>query len=109
MDKNYKPSAEELQSRVRKQRIVSLKELSDLCEGRFDPYEDILEPIGYNTCERCGGIDDSTWLYWLDYREWEEDNPKDQALLKGLAKEKADYCAICWECVKELTKKGEQL
>lgn len=100
---------DQLQDQVRHNRIGH-KELERECEKwNIDLHEDVLEPIGYNTCERCDEVEWSDWLCWLDYREWDEDNPKDQALLKALAKEPYDYCGICQECMEELTKKGEAL
>lgn len=104
---------DDLQNRIWKLRITTLDdlELEISCaeyEGEpIDEYEDVLSPMGWNTCDRCGRLEDSeVGLLWLDGFDWEEDNPKDQAIIKALEQEGIDYCAICWECVNKLAKKG---
>lgn len=89
---------------------IDYQELKQECDKwGIDLHEDVLFPIGWNTCDRCNRIGDSVLDFiWVESYPWEEDNPKDQALLKALEQENlADYCTVCWECVKELTKKGE--
>lgn len=99
----------ELQNDIQHNRIDEV-ELDRACEEhKLDLYEDLLDPIGYNTCDRCGDYGDSELDFlWLDGYEWEDGNPKDEALLRGLEKEGQEYCEVCWECVRELIKKGEQ-
>lgn len=104
---------EDLQNRIWKQRIATLDDLKleISCaeyEGEtIEEYEDVLFPMEWNTCDRCGRLEDSELgLFWLDGFDWEEDNPKDQAIIKALEQEGIDYCAICYECVNELAKKG---
>lgn len=104
---------EDLQNRIWKNRISTLDDLKleISCaeyEGEpIDEYEDVLFPIEYNTCDRCGSIQASeVGLFWLDGFDWEDDNPTDQAILKALAEEKQDYCAICYDCLNELKMKG---
>ena len=103
---------EELQNRIWKRRITTIDDLKleISCaeydgEEPIDEYEDVLFPMGWNTCDRCGELGDSELdLFWVDGFDWEEDNPEDQTMLQNMAKEKQDYCALCWECVKELRK-----
>ena len=69
----------------------------------IQPYEDVLGPMGWNCCDKCGILGNSEEDFlWLDFYEWDDDNPEDQKLLKALEKEKEEYCAICWECVEVL-------
>lgn len=98
-----------LQDQVQHNRIGK-KEFYDKCkEWELDWYDDVLSPIGYNVCDRCEMYGDSELdLFWLDGFDWEEDNPKDQAILKALNEEKIDYCAICYDCLKELEEKGKE-
>ena len=74
-----------LQDQVQHNRIGK-KEFYDKCkEWELDWYDDVLEPIGYNVCDRCEMYGESELdLFWLDGFDWEEDNPKDQAILKSL-------------------------
>lgn len=104
---------EDLQNRVLHNRISTLDDLKleISCaeyEGEpIDEYEDIIFPIECNTCDRCGSIEASDLgLFWFDGFDWEDDNPTDQAILKALAEEKQDYCAICYNCLNELKMKG---
>lgn len=106
---------EVLQDMVERNRISTLDDLegeiscADYEGEPIEAYEDILSPIDYNTCDRCGNILDSeVGLFWLDGFDWEDDNPTDQAILKALNKEQADYCAICCDCLNELKEKGIQ-
>lgn len=97
-----------LQDQVQHNRITDY-ELQEACEQYdIDLHDEVLSPIGYNTCDRCGSYGDSELDFlWVDSFNWEEDNPKDQAILRALEQEGRDYCAICWHCAKELQKKGE--
>lgn len=105
-----------LQAQVHSNKITDLTTLKAWCKSTsldIDPYEDVLLPMGWNTCERCGALCDADLdLLWVDSCEWETDgwgdDSKDQALLNALGEEPYDYCAICYKCVKELTKKGER-
>lgn len=100
---------EELRTQAQHFRI-SKEELVKECEEHgIELYEDVLSPIGFNTCDRCGEYGDSELdLFWIDGFDFEEDNPKDKALLNGIAKEKQDYCEVCWECVRKLQEIGEE-
>lgn len=82
--------------------------LADICnEKKILLHEEVLEPIGYNTCDRCGEYGNSEQDFlWVDSYEWDEDNNGDQAIIKAMQIEGVDYCALCWGCVSELKKKG---
>lgn len=99
-----------LQDQVQHNRITT-KELDDECE-KYDilQHEDVLEPIGFNTCDRCGAYGDSEldFLWWDNYDYWEQ-SKDDEAIIKAVQSEVADYCALCWDCVSELKKKGKKL
>lgn len=96
-----------LQSQVQHNRI-KIAELDSECRKYdIDLYEEVLFPIGYNTCDRCGDYGDSELDFlWVDGFDWDENNVDDQTILKNMAKEKADYCALCWDCVEKLKKGG---
>lgn len=97
---------EQLQDQVLHNRITQ-KELEQECDKfNIDMFDEVIHPLGYNLCDRCGDYGNSEQDFcWLDYFPFEDDNPNDQALLRGIGKEKYEYCAICWDCVKELQKK----
>lgn len=65
-------------------------------------FDDILAPLEWNCCDRCGALYPSEELYWLDYCEPSE------YLIAGAVKEKVDYCAVCEDCAKELTTLGKE-
>lgn len=106
---------EQLQDWVEHQHIINLDELKlEISCAEYDggepieEFDDIVHPLGMNVCDRCGDIHDSeVGLFWLDGFDWEDGNPTDQAILNGLDKEKIDYCAICYKCLNELKKKGQ--
>ena len=97
-----------LQDQIQHNRITNY-ELGEACEQYdIDLHDEVLFPIGYNTCDRCGSYGDSEIDFvWIDCIDWQDDDPKDQAVLKALEQEGIDYCAICWDCLSELQKKGE--
>lgn len=95
---------EDLQFRVRHNRISNLKQLNKRCEEEnLDAYEDVLEEMEWNSCERCGELYPSDRLYWEGY-DWGYEN---EGLIKGMKEEKKNYCVLCHECVKKLIEKGE--
>lgn len=101
---------EDLQGRVRKNHLATIKELSAECGDAIEPYEDVLSPMGWNCCDKCGDMYPSEELIWTDYIEYDESNPKDRALKRGLELEMPAedyYGALCDDCVKEIIKKGE--
>lgn len=96
---------EQLQDWVSKNHITTLDDLKleISCaeyEGEpIDEYDDILSQMEWNSCDRCGNLDDNMNLYWLEYDEDLSEN-----LLKNMAREGVEYCAVCEECKKELEK-----
>lgn len=93
---------DELKHQVRKNSFRDFKELERFCEAHeIFVWEDILHPIEWNCCEKCGSLWPSEELYWLDYME--EISPE---LERGLAKEGMDYCCLCEDCVKALVEDG---
>ena len=111
MDK--KEVIEELQSQIRHRHISDINELIVAVRKTgldIDAYEDIIFPMGYNVCDRCGYICDSeVELFWIDGFDWEDGNPKDEAILAGINAEGEDYCAVCYECLKKLEEKGRKV
>ena len=87
---------------------ISKEELGKECEENdIELHEEVLEPIGFNTCDRCGECGDSELDFlWVDYFPWDEDNEGDKAIIKAMQDEGIDYCALCWNCVKKLKEKG---
>ena len=96
-----------LQDQIEHGRISSA-ELGAECEkNEIELYEEVLEPIGWNTCDRCGECGDSELDFlWVDCFPWDEDSEGDRAIIKAMQIEGVDYCALCWDCVSELKKKG---
>lgn len=96
-----------LQDQAQHYRITA-KELESECEKyNIAEYEDVLEPIGFNICDRCGeyGWSEQDFL-WTDWFAWDEDNEGDRAIIKAINDEGIDYCALCWDCVNKLKEKG---
>lgn len=94
---------EELKDRVGKGYYIKAGEAQDVCDKHgIELYEDVLSPMGWNSCDRCEILNDSeVGLYWLDY-----DDEPDEDFLKGLEKEGEDYCALCYYCVQAIKEKG---
>ena len=106
---NRQEKIDELQNKAQHYRI-SKEELGKECEENdIDLHDEVLGPIGFNTCERCGdyGWNEQDFL-WVDSVEWDEENKADMAILKAIEIEGIDYCDLCWDCVKELREKGEE-
>lgn len=89
---------------------INMDELEEECEAHnIDLFDDVIHPIGYNLCDRCGDYGDSELDFlWVDNFNWEEDNEDDKAIIKALDQEGIDYCALCWECVEKLKEKGRK-
>ena len=71
---------EDLQDKAQHYRI-SKEELDKECEENdIYLYDEVLEPIGFNTCDRCGdyGWSEQDFL-WVDYFPWDEENKEDMA------------------------------
>ena len=99
-----------LQNQITHGRISSA-ELGAECEKNdIDLHDEVLLPIGWNTCERCGECGDSEQDFlWVDYFPWDEDDEGDRAVIKAMQVEGIDYCNLCWDCVNELKEKGAEL
>lgn len=100
---------EVLRDWVWKRDITKQEDLERVCKQYdLEWYDDVLAGMEWNCCDRCSNLGDSTYDFiWLDYLDWDDNNPKDIALRKAIAKEKWDYCALCDDCIKELIKIGE--
>lgn len=105
-----------LQDWVSKNYLTTDKALQDACKHEketsgvsIDWFEDVLSPMEWNCCDRCGALGDSeTGFFWIDgVEDWDDEDPNDRAILKALADEGKDYCAICFECLNELKEKGK--
>lgn len=108
---------EELQDKVQHNKIRNIDDLrlEISCaeyggEEVIEPIDDILAPIGFTYCDRCGECGDSELDFlWVDSYDWWEEDKDDKAIIKAIQIEGADYCALCWNCVDELKKKGKQI
>ena len=104
---------EELKNKVIGGDIQTLDELCDACgDYEIQPFEDILSPLDWNSCDRCGqlGQSDGDFL-WVEGFDWEDDNPSDKAIQKAIGEEESGdvwYSALCWKCVNELEKRGSK-
>lgn len=97
---------EELQDKVSKNYITNIEELNEY-EPEIDVINEVLSPIGFNICDRCGECGDSELDFlWVDYFPWDEDSEGDRAIIKAIEIEGVDYCALCWDCVSKLKEKG---
>ena len=96
-----------LQNQIEHGRISSA-ELGAKCEKNdIELYDDVLAPIDWNICDRCGECGDSELDFlWVDYFPWDEEDKDDKAILKAIEVEGVDYCVLCWDCIDELKKKG---
>lgn len=78
-------------------------------EETIEPIDDILAPLGFTHCDRCGECGDSEQDFlWVDSYDWWREDENDKAILKAIEIEGADYYALCWDCISELKKKGEK-
>lgn len=98
----------DLQDKVSKNYITNIEELKKY-EPEIDVFNDVLSNMEWNMCDRCGDLHDSQDFCWIDDFPFEEDNEDDQAILRALANEEFDYCAVCWKCINELKKKGKTI
>ena len=96
---------EVLQDWCSKHSLLTDKALQDACEHEkktsgldIEWYDDVLAPMGWNCCDRCGALGDSELDFaWVDYM-----GEEDADILKAIEKEGVDYCALCWDCCKQL-------
>lgn len=106
-----------LQDRVEHNKISNIDDLKlEISCAEYDgeeviePIDDILSPMGFNICDRCGKCGDTEQDFlWVDYFPWDEDDEGDKAIIKAMQYEGVDYCALCWNCVKKLKEKGKKL
>lgn len=97
---------DDLQNRIWKGRIQTLDELTEVCEEQnLEPYDDILSPMEWNTCDLCGALSPSDEMCWTDCLDPDED--KD--LIEYINSREEELCALCWECVKKLKKKAQEI
>lgn len=103
---------EDLQNRIWKNRIATLDDLRlEISCAEYDgnepidEYDDVLLPMEWNVCDRCGELWESERLYW-ESCDWEDTNNAN--LIRGIKGEQGDYTALCSKCVAELIKKGEE-
>lgn len=103
---------DDIRNRVGKNRFANIDELEKECK-RFafdiEPFDDILSPMGWNCCDRCGELGDSELdLNWLEYGffDYIDDNPKAQAILRGYEKEEWEYACVCDRCIEQMAAKG---
>lgn len=95
-----------IQDWVSKNYITTQEDLERVCKQHDLDWSELLSDMGWNCCDRCGALGDSELdLCWVDCIDWDENDPSDKRFLDALAKEKVDYCALCWDCIKEM--KGE--
>lgn len=96
-----------LQDQITHGRITSAEIGAECEKNEILLHEEVLEPIGWNTCDRCGECGDSELDFlWVDCFPWDEDNEGDRAIIKAIEIEGVDYCALCWDCVSKLKEKG---
>ena len=94
---------DEIRTKCYKQYITTFGELCNVCdlEG-VEPFDDVLSPIEWDCCDRCGDLHDSDNFMWVQGFPFEDDNEGDQKLLKALDKVNNEYDTLCWKCVREL-------
>lgn len=93
-----------LQDQVQHNILATEKELEKECKKHgLDMWEDILHPMEWNSCERCGSLWESDQLYW-QYCDWSEES---EELQRGLKKDDGEYTTLCENCVRELCDMGK--
>lgn len=93
---------EDLQDKVSKNYITDIDELMEY-EPEIDVFNDVLSPMGWNTCDTCGGLYPSDEMCWVDYLDPEYD----QDLIDAIKLHGKDVCAVCYECAKEFNHEAE--
>lgn len=97
----------DLQDKISKNNILNIKELESF-EPEIDIYNEVLSPMDYNTCDRCGDLHDTNMgLNWYDY--FLEQGNEYEDFLKGVEEEGEDITCVCDKCFNELVKKGEAI
>lgn len=94
-----------IQDWVEHNHITTADELEKECKKYgLDWFDDILSPLEWNSCDRCGALWESEQLYW-EYCDWAEES---EELQRGLKLDGGEYTALCENCVRELCEKGEK-
>lgn len=93
---------EDLQDKVSKNYITTIDELMEY-EPEIDVINEVLSPMEWNICDKCGTLYKSDELCWVDYLDPEYD----QDLIDAIEAEDIELCAICYECVKQLRKENK--
>lgn len=95
---------DDLQDKVSKNYILYYAELCKECDkiGNVDVFNDILSPMEWNCCDKCGALYHIAELCWVDYL----DPDFDGELIDILEQEDEEYGALCYECVKKFKEKG---
>lgn len=94
---------EYLRNEVQHNRLVWYEDLVEICnKWGIEPYEEVLSIIDYNTCDRCGIMDDSDNLIWTEYLE--EGDACDEAFYRGMEHEGREYTSVCTSCYREVRK-----
>lgn len=103
----------EIKDKVSKNNIQTLKDLERECE-RYDleVYEDILSPMEWNSCDKCGalGCSDGDFL-WVEGFEWDEHDEVEVLVARTIesAWDLGEYwSALCWDCVAEIKQKAKE-
>lgn len=101
---------ENLQDYVEKNYIVDFEGLEREIKAsgyELEPIDDVLAPIEYNVCDRCGGLAPSYYgLNWVDYLNENAEDYED--VLRGIEIEGEDICAFCDTCFNALTRLGRK-
>lgn len=101
---------ENLQDYVKKNYIVDIEQLEREIKAsgyELEPIDDVLSPIEYNVCDRCGGLVPSCYgLNWVDYLNENAEDYED--VLKGIETEGEDICAFCDTCFNALARLGKE-
>lgn len=94
---NRQEKIEDLQDKINKNYITNIEELSKY-EPEIDVFNDVLSPMEWNICDKCGALHKSDELCWIDCL----DPDYDQDLIDAVEAYDQELCAICYECAKEL-------
>lgn len=102
---------EQLQDWVSKNQIRTLDDLKyEISCAEYqgdepiDEWDDVLSPMEWNVCDRCGELWKSEELFWLEYAE---DLDISDNLRRGLEQEDGEYTTLCEDCVKKLVEEGK--
>lgn len=111
---------DDLKNRIWKGRIQTLDQLKleISCadydgDEPIDEFEDILSPMEWNSCDRCGALGESDGDFlWYEGFEFNEDDEVEMRVAHTIENswENGEYwSALCWECMNELKKKAQKV